>query len=115
MPWAITVTAFCWRRSPRGQQRAGDFATRADARPAREGGWRTALIVPELGDDGERPDFPCPEGTAGNGWGGIFRDENGPTRFARTVSETADVFAARVEQIVSVGPGAVLPGVESSF
>jgi len=69
----------------------------------------------ELGDDGERPDLPCPEGTAGNGWGGIFRDENGPTRFARTVSETADVFAARVEQIVSVGPGAVLPGVESSF
>jgi len=88
---------------------------RADARPARERGWRTALIVPELGDDGERPDLPCPEGTAGNGWGGIFRDENGPTRFARTVSETADVFAARVEQIVSVGPGAVLPGVESSF
>ena len=88
---------------------------RADARPARERGWRTALIVPELDDDGERPDHRCPERTAGKGWGGIFRDENGPTRFARTVSETADVFAARVEQIVSMGPGGGLPGVETSF
>ena len=88
---------------------------RADARPSRDRGWRTALIVPELDDDSERPDLPCPEETAGEGWGRIFRDEHAPTRFARTVTETADVFAARVEQIVSGGPGAVLPGAGSSF
>ena len=79
----------------------------ADSVAARARGWRTALVVPELEFD---PD-PRVEGTDdAGGWGNVMRDGERPTRFARVIRESADVYAARVERFLANGPDAVFRG-----
>ena len=48
----------------------------------------------------------APDGDA-DGWGSVLWENGRPTRFARVVQESADVYAARVEQILSQGPDTV--------
>ena len=76
----------------------------ADCVPAAARGWRTALVIPELDTDA----FPYGPGPrpagADDGWGSVFVDSGRRTRFARVLGESADVFASRVDWILSRRP-----------
>jgi hypothetical protein len=80
----------------------------ADSVPARTRGWRTALVVPELETNPLSSDATegAPNGDA-DGWGSVLSENGRPTRFARVVRESADVYAARIERILSQGPDTV--------
>lgn len=83
----------------------------ADCIPARRAGWRTALVVPEIGSDPLPPDrstgSPPPRLDS---WGSIFWEADTPTRFNRVLREAPDVFAGRLEYLLAPGPGAEFAG-----
>lgn len=80
----------------------------ADCVAARSAGWRTAMVVPEIGDDPLPPDrwssSPPPRLDS---WGSIFWETDAPTRFTRVLREAPDVFAGRLDNLLAPGPAAV--------
>jgi 5'-nucleotidase len=84
----------------------------ADSAAARARGWRTALVVPELESDAQPPNLAGDrDGTSSSGWGSVFWEGGSPTRFARMIRESSDLFASRVETILVRGPEGVFRGV----
>jgi HAD superfamily 5'-nucleotidase-like hydrolase len=78
----------------------------ADSVAAHSHGWRTAMVVPELENEPSPPGFapPAPDLNRKIEPDSIFWEGGTPTRFSRVIRESADVFSARVETILSAGP-----------
>jgi HAD superfamily 5'-nucleotidase-like hydrolase len=84
----------------------------ADSAAARARGWRTALVVPELETDPYPPDVARAQDDGhDSGWGSVFWEAASPTRFARLVGDSTDIFASRVESILVRGPEAAFRAV----
>ena len=67
----------------------------SDTEPARRHGWRTAHVVQELG-------AASPRGR----WGDPLLHSGTPTWFARLITDSADVYAAHVSDVIAPGPAA---------
>ncbi|MGD8414676.1 MAG: 5'-nucleotidase domain-containing protein [Candidatus Latescibacterota bacterium] len=79
----------------------------ADCIAARHRGWRTALVVPEIASDPQPPHAPDPaQQVSFDSWGSLFWENGEPTRFSRVLREMPDLFAARLEHILTPGPEA---------
>jgi HAD superfamily 5'-nucleotidase-like hydrolase len=79
----------------------------ADGAAARALGWRTGLVVPELGVVKSTAN-PLDAANHRNHWGDPLWEKGNSTRFGRVVGESADVSAPCVEDLLSVAPDAVL-------
>jgi 5'-nucleotidase len=72
-------------------------SVKADTRPAREFGWRTAHVVQELS-----------EGIAVGPWGSPLWENEQPTWFSTLIAKHADIYAPRIDDLMQLAHNAFL-------